>query len=158
MSTKCWPVMTLAVALCLGSTPLSVAAQNVSLVNLLMQQLGVTQPQAEGGAGAIFNLAKETLSPPEFSQVAQAVPNMDQLLAAAPQKPSSLGGMLGSGSSLFGGVAKDLEGMAGVTSAFSKLGLSPDMVSQFSQIILSFVQGNGGEATKNLLASVLSSP
>jgi len=41
----------------------SMAAQSGGLVNLLTGNLGVTTPQAEGGAGAIFSYAKQKLSP-----------------------------------------------------------------------------------------------
>jgi len=34
------------------------SAQNLGLISLLTKNLGVTQEQAKGGAGAIFDLAK----------------------------------------------------------------------------------------------------
>src|SRR2546430_16338330 len=54
------------------------------LVGALTQQLGVTEQQATGGAGAIFGLAKSKLSPDNFGQVASVVPGMEGLLQAAP--------------------------------------------------------------------------
>ena len=63
----------------LGLGPLTSSAQDSSLVSLLVQQLGITQTQAQGGAGALFNMAKEKLSPQEFGQVADTVPEMDTL-------------------------------------------------------------------------------
>jgi hypothetical protein len=60
-------------------------AHAAGLVDLLTQQLGVTEPQATGGAGAIFTMAKAKLSPQDFGQVAKAVPNMTDLLQAAPK-------------------------------------------------------------------------
>lgn len=136
-----------------GSSP--VFAQDTSLVNLLTQQLGVTEPQAQGGAGAIFDLAKQKLSPQEFSQVSNTVPDMNGLLEAAPKKEDSLGAMFGGTTSIFGGGGQSLEGLAGLASSFSQLGLSPDMASQFVPIILDYVKLNGGETVSNLLAAVL---
>lgn len=130
-------------------------AQDTSLVSLLTQQLGVTETQAQGGAGSIFNLAKEKLSPPDFSQVANSVPDMNGLLDAAPKKEASMGGMFSGGASMFGGGGSSLEGLAGLASSFSQLGLSPDMVNQFVPVILNYVKTNGGETVSNLLAAVL---
>jgi len=60
------------------------SAQAQGLVDMLVSQLGVTSDQATGGAGAIFNLAKERLAPDEFSQIAGAVPGIDSMMGAAP--------------------------------------------------------------------------
>ena len=137
-------------------TPLMATAQDLSLVNLLVQQLGVTTPQAEGGAGAIFSTAKDKLSPSEFGQVSASVPNMSQLLEAAPQPASGgLGGMLGGGSSLFGGGTPDLGGMANLANSFSQLGLSPDMVGKFTQVVQTYLKSSGGDTVSNLLMAVL---
>jgi|GEM_PF-2639575 len=59
------------------------------LVGLLTSQLGVTKPQAEGGAGSIFSLAKSKMSPSDFGQIASVVPDMDTLLKAAPAVASA---------------------------------------------------------------------
>jgi len=130
-------------------------AQDLSLVKLLTERLGVTETQAQGGAGAIFNLAKEKLDAQDFSEVASTVPDMNGLLDAAPKKESSLGGMFSGATSLFGGGGGGLEGLAGLASSFSQLGLSPDMVNRFVPIILNYVKSNGGETVSNLLAAVL---
>ena len=130
-------------------------AQDMNLVTMLVQQLGVTETQAQGGAGAIFDLAKDKMQPQSFDQVAGAVPNMGSLLEAAPKEQTGLGGMFGGSSSIFGGATENLGGLATVASSFSQLGLSPDMVNQFVPIVLSFVQGNGGESVSQLLAAVL---
>jgi hypothetical protein len=139
-----------------GLSPFAISAQDVSLVDLLMQQLGVTQPQAQGGAGALFNSAKQTLSPQEFDQVAATVPEMDSLLKAAPETKGTLNDMMGQGSSLFGGEAKQqLGGAMDLASSFSELGLSPEMVNKYVPVVLDYVETKGGETVRNLLASAL---
>ena len=139
-----------------GLGPLTSSAQDSSLVNLLVQQLGITKTQAQGGAGALFNSAKEKLTPQEFGQVADTVPEMESLLEAAPKKSEGLGGMLGKGSSLLGGDSKqNLEGGMGLASSFSNLGLSPETMNQFVPVILDYVESKGGATVKNLLASAL---
>jgi hypothetical protein len=135
---------------------LSVGAQSGGLVNLLTGNLGVTAPQAEGGAGAIFSYAKEKLSPDEFTKVAGAVPEMDSLLKAAPQtQTSGLGKAIGGTGSMLGGGAAKVGGLATVGESFSKLGMQPDMVNQFVPTILQYVESKGGATTKNILAAVL---
>ena len=135
---------------------LSVGAQSGGLVNLLTANLGVTAPQAEGGAGAIFSYAKEKLSPDEFTKVAGAVPEMDSLLKAAPQtQTSGLGKAIGGTGSMLGGGAAKVGGLATVGESFSKLGMQPDMVNQFVPTILQYVESKGGATTKNILAAVL---
>jgi hypothetical protein len=58
-------------------------------------------------------------------------------------------------------VAKQLLGganigdKAGLQSAFSKLGMTPDMVNKFAPIVTDYVGKAGGEQARNLLAGVL---
>jgi len=67
-----------------------------------------------------------------------------------------------SGSDTFMKTAKDLGavtgpvgGQAGLASAFSRLGMGPDMVPKFTQTLSDFVGKGGGEPAKNLLASAV---
>jgi hypothetical protein len=125
-------------------------------VNLLTGNLGVTTPQAEGGAGAIFSYAKQKVSPDEFTKVAGAVPEMDSLLKAAPQtQTSGLGKAIGGTSSMLGGGAAKVGGLASVGDSFSKLGMQPEMVNKFIPTILQYVESNGGATAKNILAAAL---
>ncbi len=130
----------------------------MELIGLLTQGLDVNQNQAKGGAGLIFQLAKQQLGDSDFAQVANVVPGLDELLGAAPQEEtgvmSAIGGLagaLGGG----GGTLGKLAGLASLAGGFGQLGLKPDMISQFVPIILSFVQNQGGDPIKDLLAGVL---
>ena len=127
-------------------------AGDMGLVDLLSSQLGVTKSQAEGGAGSIFQLAKQNLSVKDFSSVAKAVPGIDQMLGAAPKVEGS-SSSLGKISSMMGN--NKLGRMAGLTSSFEKLGMSGDMVSKFTPIILDYVKNKGGEHVMNLLKGAL---
>jgi len=124
----------------------------LGLVDLISSQLGVTKDQAEGGAGSIFQLAKQNLSVEDFSSIAKAVPGIDKLIGAAPKVKGS--------SSSFGGISSmmgsnKLGGMAGLTNSFEKLGMSGDMVNKFMPIILDYVNSKGGEHAMNLLKGAL---
>jgi uncharacterized protein VcgC/VcgE DUF2780 len=118
------------------------ANANPELIGSLSKELGSTPEQAAGAAAALFGVAKSRLTPEEFSQIASAVPGMDSLMTAAPATtaPQGLGGATGLGS---------------VSSAFTKLGLKPEMVSKAVPILTSYVSKVGGPTVGNLLASAL---
>ena len=126
----------------------------MELIELLTKNLGVREDQAKGGAGLLFNLAKEKLGESDFSQLAQHVPNINELIGAAP-KSKGLGAVLGGLASSIGGDASKFGSIASLASGFSEIGLDDGMVGKFIPIILSFVQGKGGSEVKGLLEKVL---
>lgn len=130
----------------------------MELIQQLINNLGVNEEQAKGGAGLLFNLAKEKLGSGEFQQIANVVPGMTDLLKAAPESGGGLMGALGSAASAFGGLGGKMEGLgnlAQLAGGFSQLGLSTDMVGKFVPIVLSFVQNQSGDSLKGLLEKVL---
>ena len=125
----------------------SVNAQSLDLISTLTSQLGVSKKQASGGAGALFNMAKEELGSAKFSSIEKSVPGIDQMM-----KDGNIN-LGGGGLSSLAGMASSLQGIAKVNAIFKKLGLSPEMVQKFMPIILSYVQGKGGSNVSSLLAS-----
>lgn len=117
------------------------------LINALTKDLEITKEQAKGGAGALFNYAKESLTEEDFGQVADAVPDMSGYLDAIP----SLGGK---STGILGQATQSLVGMPAVTAAFDKLGLSQDMVGMFTPILVNYVDKKGGKAVGGLLQKV----
>jgi Protein of unknown function VcgC/VcgE (DUF2780) len=124
------------------------AKASPELVSALSKEIGSTPEQAAGAAGALFGVAKSRLKPEEFSQVSSAVPGMSALLKAAPAAAVGTSGALAK----MGGTAS---GLATAASAFSKLGLSPDMVSKAVPVLTSFVSKSGGADVGKLLAGAL---
>lgn len=124
------------------------------LTGILMQQTGVTQAQAEGGAGAMFQVAKQRMTDQAFGQLSQAVPGMDGLLAAAPQRQSSLGGLaaeaLGNDSTVGSAVS--------LVSAFQQLDMSQGMATQFTPVVVDYVKQKGGPELANLLQLAITGP
>ena len=135
---------------CITYTP--TYAGDLGLVDLLSSQLGVTKGQSEGGAGSIFQLAKQNLSVEDFSSIAKAVPGIDKMIGAAPKVEGSSSSLKGI-SSMMG--SNKIGGMASLTSSFEKLGLSSEMVDKFMPIILDYVENKGGEHAMNLLKGAL---
>jgi hypothetical protein len=134
--------------------PTSASAVDLGLVGLLTQKLGITEQQAKAGAGAIFNMAKEKLGAQDFSKVAAAVPEMDDLLKTAPAI-GGLGGVAGGKMPALGGAAEQAGGLSSLSSVFSGLGMESGMANQFVPVILSYVETKGGPAVKSILAAVL---
>ena len=128
----------------------------MELIQQLVSKLGIQEEQAKGGAGLLFKLAKEKLDTNSFSQIAGAVPDVDNLIGSAPES-GGLMNALGGITSALGGKAEGLGQVAGLASGFSKLDLDSGMVTKFVPVVLSFVQSQGGDKIKGLLESVLSS-
>jgi hypothetical protein len=134
------------------------AAQSIpagSLTDLLMQRTGVTGAQAQGGAGALFQMAKSKLSPDSFGQLEQAVPGMQGMLGAAPalSQPS---GLLGGLSSIASGSGGSAGSLLSVASSFQQQGMSPAMVQQFIPVVIDYVKAHGNDMlTKSLSAALM---
>jgi len=127
------------------SAAAAAAKASPDLVAALSKELSATPDQAAGAAGALFGAAKSRLAPADWSQVAKAVPGMASLLKAA---PAAAGG--GASNPL-----SQVAGLAGAASAFSKLGLSPDLVAKAIPVLTSFVTKSGGADVGKLLAGAL---
>ena len=131
-------------------------AQANELVNLLMSQLGVTQPQAEGGAGAIFKTAQENLKPDEFKQIESAVPEAESLIKAAPKVEEESTGGFGSLTSMARQAAPGKLGSAAdLAQSFDKLGLEKEMVGKFSNIVVDYCKEKGGQVVSSLMQKAI---
>jgi Protein of unknown function VcgC/VcgE (DUF2780) len=135
----------------LGLSAFALAADDPSLVQTLSKQLNVSDDQAAGGAGAIFQYAKGSLSGDDYGKVEKAVPEAAELVKKAPptdSTTSAVGGMLGK-------TGSSAAGLAGLTSSFEKLGLSSDMVGKFTPIVVNYVDQKGGAQVGDLMRGVL---
>jgi hypothetical protein len=132
----------------------------MALVNLLTDRLDVTEKQASGGAGSLFNMARGLLSETDYGQVAEAVPGIGDLIKAAPdvsQASSRASDKISELTQGLGAVTDAVDNAkkyAVVYEQFKKLGLDTDMVSKFIPVILSFVESSGGETVMKILKSV----
>ncbi len=127
----------------------SAMIQNPVLVSILMQQLGVNQVQAMGGAGSIFQVAQRMMAPSKFGVLSKAVPGMESLLASAPSSvaPNLMGGGLSGGNAI--------GNMITLANSFQSLGMGNGMVNQFIPVILQYLQNQGGSTAMGLLQGAL---
>ena len=126
----------------------------MDLINMLTQNLGISDSQAEGGTGLLLDLAKKQLGGGDFSKIAGAIPNADTLIKNAPQA-SGLGGMLGGLGGMLGGKAGNLGNLAALAGGFSKLDMDSDMIQKFVPVVMDYLKGEGGDEVKALLAKVM---
>lgn len=153
MKINTLPVSFLLVVLLVFSLCQPVRADVMKLIPLLATNLGVTEPQAKGGAGAIFDYVKQKVSAGDFAKVTSALPGVDSLLEFAP-KSSDLSRQVGGLSPALGG--SDMAGgMAGLTESFAKLGLDAGMVDKYVKTILDFTQSEAGKAVTNIIKGAL---
>jgi hypothetical protein len=131
------------------------AVQEGSLPELLMQRTGVTAAQAQGGAGALFQVAKTKMQPDAFAQLEQAVPGMNEMLGAVPAQTQPSGGLAGRLSSITGASGGTAGNLVAVVSAFQQQGMSPAMVQQFVPVVVDYVKAHGNEALLNSLSAAL---
>lgn len=124
----------------------------MDLINMLTSQLGIKEEQAAGGAGMIFNLAKEKLGG-DFSQITDAIPDVSGLMDKAPETGGGIMGAIGGLASSLGG--DSLGNLASLASGFSKLDLDAGMITKFAPIILDFVKDQAGDGVMGLLSKVL---
>lgn len=110
------------------------------LINQLTKQLGISQLQAMGGAGALFSLAQEKLATEDFAKIASVVPGMDQMIEQAKEA---------------GGLGDTIGSLAGLSDTFTKLGLSGDQAAQLVPAVTDYVGAKGGADVGNMLADVL---
>lgn len=127
---------------------------SMDLINMLTQNLGISDSQAEGGTGLLLDLAKKQLGGGDFSKITSAIPNADTLMKNAPQE-SGLGGMLGGLGGMLGGKAGNLGNLAALAGGFSKLDMDSSMIQKFAPIVMEYLKEQGGDEVKGLLAKVM---
>ena len=130
----------------------------MDLINQLVSTLGVSEPQAKGGAGLLFKLAQDKLSGPEFAQVRDQLSGVGPMIAAAPDTGGGGGGLMGAVGGLMGsmgGGAGKLGALASLAGGFDKLGLDAGMIGKFVPVVLDYARKEGGEGVAKLLAGVL---
>lgn len=131
-----------------------VHAEDSGLVGMLTSQLGISQGQAEGGAGSIFKMAKQGLSEQDYTSLTSKIPGIEKMISASPE-PEQKSDLFSGISSMFGSSSSKLDKMADLKSSFQKLGLSSDMVGQFMPIIYDYVKEKGGEKLMSSLKESL---
>jgi hypothetical protein len=138
-----------------GVTDVNSTAEQGSLTDTLVKKSNISNEQAQGGAGALFQLAKSKLDAGQFAELSKAVPEMDSLLSAAPKQSRALSGLVGDASTALGEANNPYGNLAGLASCFKVLNLSPDRVDEFVPVVVDYVSAKSGALTGNMLQSSL---
>ena len=122
------------------------ATASPELVGQLTRDLSVTPAQAEGGAGAVFAMARKRLKPEDFGKVAAAVPGMEALIAAAPLPDPKSAAL---------DIASQGAGVASLASSLGKLGLKPEMALKIVPAISGHLKEKGAADAAQLVGGLL---
>ena len=110
------------------------------LLKTLTSQLGVTDTQALGGAGALLQLAQDKLGVDQFSAIAAIIPGADSYLNIA---------------KTVGKITGPMNSLDDVKPVFENLGMSGDLVGEFVPALSGYASMVGGSGVSDLLGSVL---
>ncbi|MFT5676868.1 MAG: hypothetical protein ACI808_002817 [Paraglaciecola sp.] len=133
------------------------AMPNISdMVSSVTDSLGVTESQATGGLGSLFNYAKDNISSEQFGQLSSALPGVGDLLKAAPDvsemaSEGGLGGLLDKAANY----SDSLKSVNDVKKQFEALGLDPEMITQFISKAKEYLDTEEGKQAKELLSKGL---
>jgi hypothetical protein len=110
------------------------------LVNELAGKAGISPEQAKQGLGAILSTLKEQLPPESAAKLEKAVPNAEEMMAAAEKGPESSGGDVLAGAK--GAIGKMMGGEGGgaLLTKLSGLGLSADQLAKFVLTVVAFLK------------------
>ena len=126
------------------------------IVSDLAAQSGISVEQAKKGLGAVLSYIKESVPEGTFSQLSTAIPNSDQIMAAA-GLPEESGGIIGTikdkVGKLFGG-----GGAAALLSKLSGLGLSAEQAQAFLPRVMEFLKGKLPDSVMKQIAGLLPQP
>lgn len=127
------------------------------LIRSLTSNLGVTTEQAQGGIAAIFNYAKQNVSPEQFASLAAKIPGLDSVMQYLPKiseaKESGLGGLLDMAS----GMSEQLSQANDLKKQFDTLGLDTNMISSYVNQASSYLDTPQGAEAKKMLGETFSS-
>ena len=110
------------------------------LLKTLTSQLGVTDTQALGGAGALLQLAQDKLGVDQFSAIAAIIPGADSYLNIA---------------KTVGKITGPMNSLDDVKPVFENLGMSGDLVGEFVPALSGYATMVGGSGVSDLLGTVL---
>jgi hypothetical protein len=122
------------------------------LIDQLTKNLGVSGPQAEGGAAVLFKAARDKLGGDEFSRLLGGVPGLGDLMKKAPAAGGGLGGMLGG---LAGAIGGNAGLIATIVGGFGKLGLTTEDAKKFVPVMIAFLRTKVGPDVVSTLEKTL---
>jgi hypothetical protein len=126
------------------------------IVSDLAAQSGISVEQAKKGLGAILAYVKESVPEDAFSQVSAAVPNSDQIMAAADLKEESSGGVIGAIKDVAGKIFGS-GGAGALLSKLSSLGISAEQAKASIPKVIAFLKSKLPESVTKQISGLMPS-
>ena len=124
-------------------------------IQLLTKQLGLSTTDGQSATGNILKLIQSHLDPALFAQISEKLPGVQGLISDA-EGSAKEGGLMGSLTSLAGSLLGDkAKGIADVTAALTKAGVSVDKIPQYLKMLVDFLKSKLGNELFAKLAAKL---
>jgi Protein of unknown function VcgC/VcgE (DUF2780) len=112
----------------------------LGLTDTLSSSLGLTGDQASGAVGSILSMAETKLPSSDYALVETAVPGAKGYVEKAKD---------------LGAVTEPITDMNGLSAAYSKLGISPEVGSKLTPLVVNSIAKTAGPTVGGLLSSVV---
>ena len=123
-----------------AGTAVGTAAGSAAGLTNSLSSLGLTGDQASGAVGSVLSMAQGKLSASDYTKVAAAVPGASTYV----QKAQDLGAVSG-----------PITSTEGLSAAYSKLGISPEIGAQVTPLVVNYVSKSAGPTVGGLLSSAV---
>jgi hypothetical protein len=124
-------------------------------IQLLTKQLGLSTTDGQSATGNILKLIQSHLDPALFAQISEKLPGVQGLISDA-EGSANEGGLMVSLTSLAGSLLGDkAKGIADVTAALTKAGVSVDKIPQYLKMLVDFLKSKLGNELFAKLAAKL---
>ena len=110
-----------------------------NLIDMATSQLGISETQALGGAGALLIVARNVLGD-EFESISKLIPGISSYHNIA---------------KAVGNASESISSLNEVRPVFENLGLDAGMVDRFVPVLTNYVSAAGGNSAGELLAGAL---
>ena len=125
-------------------------------ISLVTQQLGIGESEGKTATGGVLKLVKDQLDEGTFSQLLEKLPGADSLVQQAESGGDSGGGLMGSLTSMAGGLLGGGEGgVADIAKTLGDAGIGLDKAPGFLSALVSFLKEKLGDEMFSSLASKL---
>jgi hypothetical protein len=106
----------------------------------LQERFGLNEGQVRGALGALLVFVRQRLPKPEFDELAQTIPNADQIMQDV---------------KLRGIVTRPLDDIDDYEAALASLGIGQPLASQIAPAVVEFLGATGHERERDILFRVL---
>lgn len=111
-----------------------------SISPALQERFGLSEPQVHGALGALLVFARERLAKPEFDDLADRIPNAEQIMRDVKAR---------------GIVTRPLDSISDYEACLASLGIGQPLASEFAPAVVEYLGAAGYGRERDILWSVL---